>query len=109
MSDINLGAIGDPSLDLAWRLHAVKLAVQKNLAGRARLREVVAYWEDDVEFCTVVSQSEPGLRHTVTYRVDSGSVQCDCTAAQHGSPCAHAGAVLLLCRGLAPEDAIAQE
>jgi hypothetical protein len=103
MSSIDLGNIGeDPTTDPAWRLHAVKLAVEKHLAGRA---ETVLVGDTAVLY-SCVSQTEP-KPHMVSVFA-SGSVMCDCHAGIHAKPCAHAGSVLLLHMGLAPENAIVE-
>lgn len=88
------------SRDKAWRLHAVKLAVERKLAGRARtVRRTVL-----VDEYVCISLSTDAVEHKVTIYGRDEDVVCDCTAGLYGNPCGHAGAALLLRAGLAPED-----
>lgn len=87
-----------PTATRTWRMNAVRLAHERSLVGKAILREK----KPDYDVYGVPSISEP-VEHTVKYVRKGSVVECDCMSAVHGRPCAHAGAVLLLVTGLAPE------
>lgn len=84
-----------------WRMNAVRLAVEKGLIGQATRH----YLPDDLNgltHYTCVSANEP-RDHVLIYGEKGGTVHCDCRAGMNYRPCSHAGAVLLLVTGLAPE------
>lgn len=106
--DLSLDPEPNPvSADPAWKLHAVKLAVEHKLAGRARSvsRPDYPLSHPSIWHYTVASQSKPGEKHTVILDSMDYTVACDCMAGINGKPCAHAGAVVLLFCALAPNDA----
>lgn len=101
----NTPARTPPSIDPAWRMRAVELAVERHLIGQAQLVRVQQLDPADptnvVGVYAVVSASEPE-DHEVNYYTANGAVLCDCYAGVHERPCSHAGAVLLHAKGLAP-------
>lgn len=91
------------STNAAWRMRAVELAVQRGLIGQAILETRTRTSGGLLyETYSCVSASEPE-DHTLVLQANNASVDCDCRAGELHKPCAHAGAVLLLHFGLAPE------
>lgn len=105
---IDLSTIDDERTDpksAAWRLHAVRLAFERHLDGRAWLVSKGMYFTSSVY--QVASSTEPKL-YTIWYDPRTLMVDCPCPAGSHNKPCAHAGSVLLLACDLAPENGITQ-
>lgn len=91
--------------DEQWRMRAVELAVRRGLMGQAALTKVrfdprSTLDVDKIRSYACASASEP-LDYTVMVD-DALGCGCNCVAGKLQNPCAHAGAALLLDRGLVP-------
>jgi hypothetical protein len=91
--------------DATWRQQAIELAVRRGLVGQAQfVKESFdprsALHSDRFRYYACTSASEP--RDYTVLIDDALGCGCGCVAGGLARPCAHAGAALLLDRGLAP-------
>ncbi len=96
---IGKGGTSDP----IWRCHASALAYRRGIVGQAqRVNRDPAHEKDTLQRYLCVSVSTVG-DYELLYNRRNGELWCPCEQGRFGRPCSHAGAVLQLITGCAPE------
>lgn len=88
--------VTEPSTSPMWKQEAIRLAHERKIVGKV---EFTGWNAAGLMLYNCPSSTHETIDYRLTWDSPARVVRCSCEAGQHGRPCAHAGATLMLLAG----------